>query len=137
MSGLLSTFVANTPAVWGNDLTNTPITNQAGFNTAISALRSYNGRTPFAYAWPNPLRWAGFEQQMSGTGVGATGNSIEAVVQQLQAVNVEPLLVFAMPCNQFRFSSLDPTTAAYWGERWCALRQVDSPGGMECRTTLS
>lgn len=126
MSSALSYFVQNTPATWGNALDNTPVASQASFNAAVSQLRSPNGRAPNAYPWPNPVRWTGFEFLMNGSFNGATGQSIELAVRQAQAAGVEPLLVFYLPCSQYKFTSLDPATAAYWAERWRAHPHRDA-----------
>ena len=42
-------------------------------------------------------------------------------VATLQANGIEPLLVFWLSCSTFTFSTLDVSSATYWGEHWCAV----------------
>ena len=105
-------------AVWGNDLNNNAVTNQATFNAAIATLRTPLGHTPGAYAWPNPPRWASHEILLNYTSVAPDGNSMLNTVASAQSIGVEPLLVFWMGCGVFSFTTLDPTTSVYWAERW-------------------
>ena len=56
-------------------------------------MRSPNGRTPYAYPWANAPNWAGLEMDNNATAAGYNGLSLAATVQQVQSMNVEPILV--------------------------------------------
>lgn len=116
----LQKFVAGGGGTWGNDLNNNAVTTQLTFTAAIAQLRSATGRNPAsASTFANPPLWAAFSALMTtADNTTATGNSMQAQVTALQAVGIEPLLVFWLTCPVFSFSTLNMQNATYWAEHW-------------------
>ena len=113
-----------TAFAWGSDLSGTPVTSVSSFHAAVAQLRSPEGRTPPSNAYENPPKWAAFEAMMATGTTAPDGGSMEATVAAAQAVGVDPLLVFWMPCAVFNFTTLDPTKYVYWGERFELYRHM-------------
>ncbi len=108
---------------YGNDPLNVSVSSQAAFTTAVGYLRGQYGRS---YSPPNtwvyPPAWAQVDANMAFTDTSSnvgemTGNPLDTV-NRLAALGIQTLGVSLLPCNQYVFQSMDPTSALYWRERW-------------------
>lgn len=127
----LQTWVTAAGAPWGADLNGSPVTSLATFNSAIATFRTYAGHTPGQGFFANPPRWATFEAMQDTNSAGPSGGSMSGEVAALQAMGINPLLVFWLSCTNFAFSTLDVSRPAYWAEHWCAAARLDDAGGTE------
>ena len=124
--------LSSTGTYYGRDPLNTPVTNNATFWNAVNMIRQPVGRqylTPGAannagtgVTWIYPPAWAQTDINMGTTdisynGAEMTGNP-DDTVNRLARMGIATLGVEFLPCNNFAWTSMDPTTSAYWGERW-------------------
>jgi len=117
-----SSTPSQTTALWGNDMSNKPVTNQAQFNAAVATLRTPAGHDPSkASTFARPPLWALYDTSMNTGAIGGTvdvSGTVTNTVAQLIANGIEPLLVMQLGCSTFSFTTFDWANATYWGERW-------------------
>ena len=110
---------------YGNDLNNSPVGNLNAFNAAVAALRKsdYSGRNasnPKGYAYAAP--WAGYYSNLlqidNSTSDTQAQGSPAANLAALRSLGIQPLVVHWLTCGSFAWTSLSPSDALYWGERW-------------------
>ena len=114
-------FLANNKNKWGADLNGNNVTNNASFQTAVTTLRSANGRNT-AYPWTNPFPYAALYSAIATVSNPIYGSS-ESIIDSLRSIGIMNILVAqhigsSASAVSFSFSTLDPTTTAYWAEAW-------------------
>ncbi len=130
---------SSTGLYYGRDPLNNLVTTNATFWNAVNMVRTGGagasrsdvgrqylipGATNNAgtVTWIYPPAWAQVDINMGTTdvsynGAEMTGNP-DDTVNRLAQMKIATLGVEFLPCNNFAFTSMDPTTAGYWGERW-------------------
>ena len=109
---------------YGNDFTNTAVTNLTTFNAAVAALRKsdFSGRnasnTALAYAAPWAAVYNNLQTVDNSTADTQSQGSPAANLAALGRLGVQPLAVQWLSCTILDWSSLSPSAAIYWGERW-------------------
>ena len=106
---------------WGQDLNGNKVTNKTTFQSAVSALRSVNGRN-LTYAWPNPFPWNSLFNGISKVTQDIYGSD-ENTINKLRSIDVQNILVAQHIGSStsdvtFIFSTLDSSNATYWTEAW-------------------
>jgi hypothetical protein len=123
---------SSTGLYYGRDPLNNLVIDNATFWGAVAMIRGPYGRKYLipgqtgnaggSVTWVYPPTWAQVDINMGTTdvsynGAEMTGNPNDTV-NRLAQMGIATLGVEFLPCNNFAFTSMDPTTAGYWGERW-------------------
>jgi hypothetical protein len=95
----------------------------ATFQAAVAELRKPNGHNPaYASTYAYPVRWAQIEINMNTTDLTSASSALQGnpanSFKYLNSIGVNMLSTQWLTCSNYAFSSLDPTAAIYWGERF-------------------
>jgi len=128
---------------WGNDVYNTTVSTYAAFQTAVTALRTTQGRPSLTEVasqgssnwlssgygtysppsnWTYPPAWNQVYSNLATTSTTTGSNELTGnpadTVNRLALAGISTLAVQWLPCTNFAFQSLNPAQSLYWQERW-------------------
>ena len=108
------------PLLFHETIKNIKVNSESAFVNATAQLRSPNGHDPTYIGWTNPIIWGKIDKALktSETGAGAVDGNPENTIASLKKLGISPLAVAQIGCSTFSFSTMVPTAAAYWAERW-------------------
>lgn len=113
-------------AAFGKDLNGNMVTSGAAYTAAVAQLRTpagHNSATAGA-SYSNPPNFAAYNNALASVDTTSpSGNSIQAQVQALWGLGIEPLVVQWAPCGSFNLTVFTESDPSYWPERWELYKQ--------------
>ena len=116
IGGSTKSISFSTKSSYGISLSGMKVSSSVIFNSAVAELRTFDGHNPRNSGWVKPVNWQLIELSLN-TSSGVEGDP-NSSVQRLSKIGVSVLAVMQLPCSVFSLSTMDPTTSAYWQERW-------------------
>ena len=113
---------------WGRSFhANVPVNSVGSWLAAVKFLRAASSKPgdPEFFEWLQRDKSAPWDTLVASLTVRKADSpaykltgSPAFVLQQLRALGIRAMAVWNVDCGEFDFSTMDPKSRAYWGERW-------------------